>query len=240
MTMPGSRLLSAALLLCPALVAAQVGHSPATSPYRDLSRSAFLAPQASFFQGSGGGLGIVPNSGMLYGARAEILGARPFSLGLEFATGTLERLIVDADDPVATRVTGPVDQSFGMLGINLILNLTGTKTWRGLAPYVGAGAGFARAGKVPADTSGWNYGTRFYFAPTIGTRLFVTRDVFVRLEARSLFAQVRYPASYRDEPSKDPGTSQNPHAVLANRALKEWVTSGVYTIGVGIPFPWPF
>lgn len=238
--MPGFRPFCAALMLCPTLALAQVGHDPASSPYRDLSRGSFLAPQVSFFQGSGGIIGIVPNSGMLFGARADILGHRALSLGLEFATGTLERLIVDADDPVATRVKGPVDQGFGSLGINLLLNLTGTKTWRGLAPYVGTGVGLAKAGKVVADTSGWDYGTRFYFAPTAGVRVFLGRDIFLRLEARSMFAQVTYPASYREEPSKDPGTSQDPHAVLANRTLKEWVTSGIYTIGLGIPFPWPF
>lgn len=238
--MPGLRsTLLAALLIVPAHLDAQVGHDPRTSPYRDIKHGSMLVPQAAFVRGGGGVLGIVPNSGVLYGARAEIGGAGPLLFGVEFATGTLERLIVDADAPVATRVTGPVDQGFSMAGINLKLNLTGGKTWRGLAPYVGGGAGLAWAGKVPADTSGWDYSRRIYLAPTIGVRVFLRENLYLRLEARSLFAKVTYPEAYREEPARDPGTDESPNAVLAGQRVKQWVAGGVYTVGLGFPFPWP-
>ncbi|MDZ4675589.1 MAG: hypothetical protein SGI84_14135 [Gemmatimonadota bacterium] len=238
--MPGFRIsLLALLLIAPVTVGAQVGHDPRTSPYRDIKHGSMLVPQAAFVQGSGGSLGIVPNSGVLYGFRAEIGGAGPLLFGLEFGTGTLQRLIVDADAPVATRVTGPVDQAFSMFGINLKLNLTGGKTWHGLAPYVGGGAGLAFAGKVPADTSGWNYSKRIYLAPTVGIRFFLRDNLYLRVEARSVFAKVTYPESYREEPALDPGTNENPNAVLAGQRVKQWVASGVYTIGLGFPFPWP-
>ena len=239
--MPGSRAVFALLLL--ALVppaAAQVGHAPHRSPYRDILAGVSLVPQIGFFRGAGGQIGIAPNSGLLVGARIDLLSGRTMTLGLEGAGGTLERLIVDADDPVATRVAGPVDQRLTMVGLNLMLNLTGSKTWRGLAPYLGSGAGFSIAPRVAADTSGFNYGTKFYFAPTAGVRLFLGRSVFLRAEARSVFVQLKYPASYLDEPSRDPGTGGNSNAVLAGGRLKEWTTNGLYTIGLGIPFPWPF
>lgn len=227
------------LSLAPVTARAQVGHDPRTSPYRDLKHGSLLVPQASFFQGSGGNLGIVPNSGVLYGFRAEIGGAGPLLFGVEFGSGTLQRLIVDADAPVATRVTGPVDQRFTTLGINLQLNLTGGKTWHGLAPYFGGGTGLSFAGKVPADTSGWNYSKRFYLAPTVGFRFYLRDNLFIRAEARSHFAKVTYPESYRQEPEFDPGTDANPNAVLAGQRVKQWVATGVYTLGIGFPFPWP-
>lgn len=238
--MLGSRYsLLAVLLFAPGTLGAQVGHDPRTSPYRDIKHGSMLVPQASFVRGSGGSLGILPNSGVLYGFRAEIGGAGPLLFGAEFGTGTLERLIVDADAPVATRVTGPVDQSFTMIGLNLKLNLTGGKTWHRLAPYVGGGTGLALAGKVPADTSGWNYSKRIYLAPTAGFRLFLTETLYLRAEARSVFVKVTYPESYREEPAFDPGTNENPNAVLAGQRVKQWVATGVYTIGIGFPFPWP-
>lgn len=239
--MPQPRVWFLALCALPVSVAsAQVGHDPSRSPYRDLVHGSLLVPQATAFRGAGGVLGIVPHNGQLFGFRAEIGANRPVQIGLEFATGTLERLIVDADDPVATRVTGPVDQKLTLAGLNVMLNLTGAKTWRGLSPYVGGGAGVGFSPRVAADTSGWNYGRRFYFAPTVGVRVFLTRSVLLRAEARTHFAQVRYPESYREEPSKDPGTNDAPNAVLASGRIKEWVTSGVYTVGIGFPFPWPF
>lgn len=239
--MPGSRLAFVLLLTAVATpVVAQVGHPPHRSPYRDIVAGMSLVPQVGFFRGNGGQLGIAPHAGMLSGARADLISSRTITLGFEVASGTLERLIVDADDPVTERVTGPVDQRLSMIGMNLLLNLTGSKSWRGIAPYLGAGAGFAFAPKVAADTSGFNYGTKFYFAPTVGVRLFLGPRVFLRAEARSFFAQVKYPTSYFDEPAQDPGTGGNSNAVLAGGRLKEWTTSGLYTFGIGIPFPWPF
>lgn len=239
--MPGMRpTLVALLLLAPALASAQVGHDPRLSPYRDLTRGGWLVPEAVFFGGSGGQLGIAPHGGQLFGIRAEIGGNRAVSFGLEFAAGTLERLIVDADDPVATRVKGPVDQRVNLLGVNLMLNLTGGKTWRGFAPYLGGGAGINFAASTAADTSGFNYGRKFYFAPTVGVRVFLTRNIHLRAEARTQFVQLKYPESYREEPANDPGTNTDPNAVLANGRLKEWTTTGLYTLSIGIPFPWPF
>lgn len=239
--MPGMRsTLVALLMLVPVVALAQVGHDPRTSPYRDLTRGAWLLPEVVSFGGSGGHLGIAPHDGRMYGVRAEIGGNRPLSFGLEFAAGTLQRLIVDADEPVASRVTGPVDQRVNMFGINLMLNLTGGKTWRGISPYVGSGAGINFAARTSADTSGWNYGRKFYFSPTVGVRWFLTRDIHLRAEARTQFLQVKYPESYREEPSKDPAVAPASNAVLASGRLKEWIASPLYTVSIGIPFPWPF
>lgn len=232
-------LLPVLALLAPTLAGAQVGHDPRTSPYRDLKHGSMLVPEVGFFQGGGGTIGVAPNSGTLYGFRAEIGAKGPLLLGFEFATGTLERLIVDADDPVATRVKGPVDQRYTLLGLNLKLNLTGGKTWHGLAPYIGGGGGLSTAAKVAADTSGWNYGNRLYFAPTAGVRVFLTPGLYLRGEVRAIFARVTYPQSYRDEPAFDPGDATASNAVLAGKPLREWVASGVYTVGIGFPFPWP-
>ncbi|MFN2315793.1 MAG: hypothetical protein ABR551_06015 [Gemmatimonadales bacterium] len=218
--MPGFRRPLLLLLLLATPAAAQVGHPPERSPYRDIDLYAALAPQVSLVGGSGGFLGVVPNSGLLYGLRAEILANRPITIGIEFAYGQLERLIIQLD----STVSGPVRHGYGMVGANIFLNLTGGKTWRRLAPYVGGGTGVAFASHPPADTSGYKYGVKFYFAPTAGVRAFVTPDVYLRIEARSQFVSIGYPDSYRAR-------------ILAGGPGKEWVTTGIYTVSLGFPFP---
>lgn len=218
--MPGFRLPLLLLLLLAAPVTAQVGHDPARSPYRDINLYSALSPQVSLVGGSGGFLGVVPNSGMLYGLRAEILDNRAITLGAEVAYGNLERLIIQLD----STVSGPVTHGFGLVGANIFLNLTGGKTWRRLAPYVGGGTGVTFASHPPADTSGYKYGVKFFFAPTAGVRAFLTPDVYLRVEARSLFTSISYPDSYRAR-------------ILAVGPGKEWVTTGVYTVSLGFPFP---
>jgi hypothetical protein len=218
--MPGFRRTLLLLFALATPAAAQVGHDPERSPYRDINLYAALSPQVSLVGGSGGFLGVVPNSGMLYGLRAEILANRAITLGAEFAYGELERLIVQLD----STVSGPVSHGFGMAGANIFLNLTGGKTWRRLAPYVGGGTGVAFASNPAADTSGYKYGVKFYFAPTAGLRAFLTPDVYLRVEARSLFASIGYPDSYRTR-------------ILASGPGKEWVTTGIYTVSLGFPFP---
>lgn len=218
--MPGLRRTLLLLFALATPAAAQVGHDPQRSPYRDINLYSALAPQVSLVGGSGGFLGVVPNSGMLYGLRAEILDNRPITLGVEFAYGNLERLIIQLD----STVSGPVSHGFGMFGANILLNLTGGKTWRRLAPYAGGGTGVTFASNPPADTSGYKYGVKFYFAPTVGLRAFVTPDVYLRLEARSLFTSIGYPDSYRAR-------------ILAGGPGKEWVTTGIYTVSLGFPFP---
>lgn len=207
-------------LLPPAAAFAQVGHAPERSPYRDITVGYTLTPEVVVVRGGGGQIGVAPHRGLLYGGRTELMANRAVSLGLEFAYGTAERVIIAPD----STVTGPVDQRFGLLGGTILLNLTGGKTWRNLAPYVGGASGIAFAPHLAADTSGYRYGARFYFAPTAGVRTFVTRNLYLRLEARLLFTRVRYPESYSSE-------------VLPDVSLSEWVTTGLYTVGLGLPFP---
>ena len=57
----------------------------------------------------------------------------------------LERFIVHPDVVLARRFAGPVEQRVSFAEVDLQLNLTGGKTWRGLAPFVGLGLGLALA-----------------------------------------------------------------------------------------------
>src|SRR4051812_19871091 len=84
------------LLPClPAAARAPVGHPPGASPYHDIRRGHSFTPLGGYFGGDGGRFGIAPHSGGIYGFRYDIRAASPMEMGLGFARGSLDRLIVD-------------------------------------------------------------------------------------------------------------------------------------------------
>ena len=215
---------------------AQVGHDPAKSPYRDLKYGQFVTTTSGYVLGDGGDFGLGPHRGFFTGLRHEFLADRTVTLALGGGYGWLERNIADTSIATGPRVTGPVDQqvTFGELVVQF--NVTGGKTWHSLAPFVTAGAGLAFGRPVPADVSGYKFRTRLYIAPGAGTRVFLTRRLYLRLEARALFWNLTYPGSFRIDPD-----GLGPREPLLKRsALKEWAPTPVLTAGLGFAFHRPF
>jgi len=224
-----------ALLPAPAL--AQVGHPPGTSPYREIFRGHSVTGFAGYIGGSGAEFGIGPHKGPVYGIRYDIRTASALQLGLQLAQADLERFIVDPFVQVANRVSGPVSQRVSFVEADLQLNLTGGKTWRGLAPFVGAGAGLTFAGGTPADTSGYDFGNKIYFAPYAGLRVFVTERLHLRGDARIAFWKLKYPASFAEEPPLEPGDPDgDSNAVIDDGPLSEWTTAPWFQLGLAYSF----
>lgn len=234
--------LSTALLLMllatatatPAL--AQVGHRPDASPFRDIRKGHSLTATFGQFGGSGGRFGIGPHDGPIYGLRYDIRTGSTVQVGLGFARGELERLIVDPFVELANRVSGPVDQTVTFAEVNLQLNITGGKTWHHLAPFVGTGVGLTFPSGTAADTSGFELGRKFYLAPYAGLRIFVTDRISLRGEARVAFIKLKYPATFEVEPVLEPGTTDNPNAVISDGRTSEWNTSSWLSVGLAYSF----
>jgi hypothetical protein len=223
-----------ALLAGPA--AGQVGHDPARSPYRDLRYGQFLSATAGYMSGSGGRLGIGPHQGRVFGLRHDFLADRPLSISLGGGWASLERNYADTA-ALVNRIKGPVSNDVYYGELVAQLNVAGGRTWRNLAPYVNLGLGLAFAGKVPEDSTGYKFGTRFYVAPGAGVRVFVSRRLFVRLEARAMFWNLSYPAHYR---TKDPDGFGPVLPLLAGLPLKEWSPVPMLHAGLGYAFHRPF
>jgi hypothetical protein len=230
-----SRLSILALLLLARPALAQVGHDPARSPYQTLRYGQFLGATTGYFNGSGGQLGAAPHKGATFGLRYDFLGAGTVTVGLAVSRGNLERFIVNPHQPIETALTGPVKQQGTFVEGVLQFNLTGGKTWHRIAPFVSAGAGLAVVSNTPADTSGFKFHTRATLTPGIGARVFLTERLFLRVEARSMFWSISYPASYSARPSSDPTKP----AVLQSPG-KEWTGTGWYSIGLSYAFHRPF
>ena len=212
---------------------AQVGHEPGHSPYHDIHKGHSITAVFGHFGGSGGRFGIAPHSGNSYGIRYDIRAGSAVQMGLGFSRASLERLIVDPFVVLANRTSGPVKQTVSLAEVNILLNLTGGKSWRRLAPFVGGSVGLTFPSGTAADTSGFEFGHRFFLSPTVGTRIFLTDRLHLRAEARAVFWKVKYPSSFQQEPPDEPGTVDNPNAVISDGRVSEWTATPWLQVGLG-------
>jgi len=229
-------LMTVVLSIIPVILAAQVGHDPQSSPYRDIRKGHTFTAIGGYFGGDGGDFGIAPHNGPLVGGRYDIRTADAIQVGIGITYGSLERFIVNPFVTLANRVSGPVQQEVIFSDLNVQFNMTGGKTWHHVAPFIGLGGGFAFASDTPADTSGFDFGSEFYLSPTIGFRLFVGDRLHLRGEARATFWKVDYPTTFTQEPVQEPGTPGNSNAVIPSGKLDEWTSSSWLQAGLGYSF----
>jgi hypothetical protein len=226
------------LLVLSVPLAAQVGHAPDASPYRDIPRSKSITLLVGDVGGNGGSIGVGPRHGQSYGVRFDTRLGAPFQIGLTVARAELERLVVSAADSVANRVDGPVKQSLTMIELGLQLNITGRKSWHRLAPFVGGSAGYADGSGLPAgvrDSSGYKFGGKLYFSAGGGLRVMISNALQLRLEARQLFWKLKYPLSYNSDPAAQPsGDPSHPNSVLPGNKRDEW--SGARELRGGLSY----
>lgn len=237
------RLSISCLVLCLAAspLAAQVGHDPAHSPYRDITKSKTISVYYGDVGGDGGKVGVGPHNGHSTGIRAELRLSGPVTFGLAFAKAKLERLVVSAEDSVDNRVDGPVDQDLTFFEGTLQLNVTGRKTWHRLAPFVGMSVGYVHGSDLKpsqaADSSGYRFGGKLYFTPAVGVNLHLNSIVAVRLEARQMFWKLSYPLAYVQQPAAEPPSDENDNnAVLPDGKRDQWSGARELRAGLSISF----
>jgi hypothetical protein len=216
--------------------AAQVGHRPEASPYRDIRKGHTITALAGYLTGDGGDLNIGPHDGAVFGVRYDIRTSRTIQFGLGLAHGSLDRFIVNPFVTLANRRSGPVSQSITFAEVDLQFNVTGGKSWRRIAPFIAGSAGLAFASGTPADTSRYEFGNKFYIAPAAGFRFFLSERLHLRAEARLTFWKLNYPTTFQQEPVEEPGTEQNPNAVITGNNLSEWTATPWLQAGLGYAF----
>src|SRR5918998_4359459 len=227
---------AAIFLLAAQPLTGQVGHPPGDSPFRDIRKGHTLTAIGGYFGGSGGDFNIGPHKGAVYGGRYDIRTGSTVQIGVGFAHGSVDRFIVNPFVLLVNRRSGPVKQSLTLADIGFQLNVTGGKSWNRLAPFFAAGVGLAFASDTPADTSKYDFGRKFYVAPSIGTRFFLSDRLHIRAEAKALFWKLNYPTTFQAEPVEEPGTPEDPNAVIPGENLSEWTASPWLQIGVGFAF----
>jgi hypothetical protein len=230
-------LIGAALAANVSAAAAQVGHAPGSSPYRDIPKGHSVTGTLGYVGGDGGRFGIAPHSGTSYGIRYDIRTGSAVQMGLGFARADMERLVVDPFVELVNRTSGPVKQTVTFAEVNLQLNLTGGKTWHRLAPFLATSAGLTFPSGIAADTSGFEFGRKIFLAPGTGVRIFLTRRLHLRGEARAMFWRIKYPSTFEQEPPLEPGNPpDNSNAVIPDGRVAEWTATSWLQVGLGYSF----
>jgi len=210
---------------------AQLGHEPSHSPYRDVRRGGVGVLTFGYLGGGRGSVGVGLSDGTTGGIRYEVpFGAVGASLGLAY--GRTNRFVVDPtkDSSSPARTSPPVANDVVLIDAGLQLVLTGRKTWRGFAPYVGGALGVAIGGTTSRDSSGYRFGTKFTLAPNAGLRWYLARRVSVRSDFRLVLWKLNYPISYK-QPASD-----GSRVLPLTAALTDWTSHPWATIGVGWTF----
>ncbi len=175
---------------------AQVGHDPALSPYRDVLRGPMLRVTTGYFSGTRGKIPVGPSDGPTGGLRFEY----PMGNLLIFASGIAyaqtDAFFLDPNDSLP-QPQGPINNDITLFDMGLQASLTGAKTFHGFQPYVGASLGLVFGSGIGADSSGYNFGTKFSYGPELGIRWYPARRLSVELGYRLLFYRLQYPLSYR-------------------------------------------
>src|SRR5947208_2075428 len=205
----------------------EVGTDPAQSPYHDFRRGSGPRLGLGYLSGDRGTLPASITDGVTFGVRYEAWMGKSMSFTAGLAYGQTSRLIVDPFKDDSVRKSGPIDDDVILADLGLQLSLTGAKTFHGFAPYVGTSLGLAFGSRLPADTSGYQFGTKFTFTPGAGLRWYLASRINVQADARLVFWKLRYPVNYLTSLSPD-GTAVLPlTAKPTDWTIHPWVSLGV-------------
>jgi len=213
---------------------AQVGHDPARSPYGDIPPGSRPVLFAGLLSADRGRAGAGTSNALTFGTRFDIPTGK--SLTIQFTGAYLQgdRFIIDprADSTSPARRTGPVNSDLVLTELAVQLRLTGSKTWRGLAPYVGVGLGLAFDVNSPGDTTGSNYqfGSKITLSGATGVRWYPSRRLMVNADVRALIWRLRYPVSFHT-PAGD-----GSRVVPLTEPLTDWTLHPWISLGVGWTF----
>ncbi len=236
MTRVRRSLLPALTLIVAAPLAAQVGHPPGDSPYREIRIGTAVEAFVGSISGSGGGIPVGPRDGPIEGIRLLLRAKSTLALGFAAWTAQTVRTPLDPNATLANRFGEEVDQSLLGGELTIQFNLTGGKSWHGVAPFVGIGVGMLKGETIEDPAGGYTFGTKFYFAPNVGTRFFVSNRAYLRLEARGFSWKLNYPTSYSFEPANEPGTEENPNAVNPTGRRSQYMFAPTLMAGIGFDF----
>ncbi len=216
-------------------LAAQVGHAPGSSPFRDITMRQTLSFVVGRFGGDTAVAGVGWRAGPLYAGRLDtrLTGPLDFTASIGFAASSRKK--IDTEDAPATRDTARVHRTLLLADIGLTLNLTGAKTWHGIAPYVGFGAGYMAPLKTEKDPGGYNAGSNFTLIPALGTRVFLGRRLAARVEVRDYFWRYEWPLRYF-APLDRNGNDITPPILAAGAKDRQWTHNIALTIGIVYAF----
>lgn len=220
--------LAAALLpASPAALAAQVGYPPEASPYQDLRGKQAITLSPGWIVPGGDPAGVGPRSGLMFTGRYELMVTGPLWLvsRIGYAPG-LERTVKDPEDTEGSRVVGTVTEPLYLLDVGFGLNLTGNKSWRGIAPRVTGTLGAVSTLKSAYDLGAYRFGSKFVVSYGVGARIVTGRAWEVNADLSHMFWKMDYPESYGGTGAPDD------LSILRDAPLGPWQGNLLVTVGI--------
>jgi hypothetical protein len=188
--------------------AAQVGHDPETSPYRDLEHKQELTWLFGYVRARHDPAEVAPRSALMTGVRYEINLAGPLALSADVTRSFSERTVLDPSKPQATRLVGTQSAPVYAADVALALDLTGRKSWHHLVPQVRAGLGVVSSNAK--DDSGFSFGTPFAFNFGGGLKFVPGGRLQLRADVTDRVFKLSYPDSYYRKASDNTSVLEDP------------------------------
>jgi hypothetical protein len=172
------------------------------SPYRFVNKIRDLGPFVGYIFADPGQADLGPKPGPAFGVQGNVRLSDPINLGIYAGYFPSTRDVIDATGDDAPRVVGQEPINLVILAGRLHLQLTGSRSWNNLIPYIigGMGIAFDTQGTIACPfgstrpqcqifpTERFNFGTSFVgqlgigvaWAPRdkIGARLIVQDDIW--------------------------------------------------------------
>ena len=236
--MKRSSVLAFFALVAPTALAAQVGADPGHSPYHDIRRGNGWTTSIGHLGGNGGPLRLSPNGGTTYSVRYDVRLSGLLQGFAEMGYLAAQRAVLAPDDSVVNRFGGPIDAPVWTPQIGLQINLSGPKTWHGVAPFVAFGLCAAVGKQTTQDTTEYVFGTTLLFRPSAGVRYYLGDRIHVRLEGSMYYWKMKYPATWLAEPAAQPPASGDPSnaPIKSSNGLSDWVSTPALRLGIGVAF----
>ena len=208
---------------------AQVGHLPENSPYRDLEASQELSFFGGRYSAGQDPIGVAPRGGPMYGLRYEIHVGGPAFLMARFTHVNSERFPIDPTKSGTAAQLGRQSVSLNLYDANLVINLTGQKSFHDIIPVIALGGGIASC-SCSVSPDPYTFGTPFAFSFGGGLRYVPGGRFQLRADWSDYLYQLKYPAAYYLTPTN--GTA----AVGGGQARSFWKNNRALTLGASLLF----
>jgi hypothetical protein len=196
-------------LLAAIPAAAQVGHDPESSPYRDLEHKQELTWLFGYDRARHDPAGVAPRSAALTGLRYEINLTGPLDFSADLTRSFSERTKLDPAKPLATRNLGTQTSPVYGADVALALDLTGRKSWNHLVPQLRGGLGVVSS-SAKDDSSGFSFGTPFAFTIGGGLKFVPGGRLQLRADITDRIFKLSYPDSYYRKASDNTSVLDDP------------------------------
>ena len=194
----------------------------------------FTDPALTLNDSTGVEVELGPRSAPVFGIGYQVRASGPLSVvgSVGYMPSTRKVFLAEAlNDSTEIRAidTGrKADVGILMVEAGLLFHLTGPRAYRGLAPFVGARLGYNRqvSGRDSAEstvpsTERYEFGPAFAVGANLGTDVFLTQRLSVRLELNGRLWRESAPAGFRS---------------VRQRKLSEWNNASSAQIGAALHF----